>query len=93
MPNFAFTILSEASEDVIKLIRCFINLSGWSYFMNVVKIAGLLLLVLVWLWLCWSLISLAGGWTLKNIFLIIASAIIIFVPIWKKYSGADNAGK
>ncbi len=61
--------------------------------MNVVKIAGFLLLVLVWLWLCWSLLSLGGGVTLKNIFLIVASAIIIFVPLWKKYGGSFNTRK
>ena len=61
--------------------------------MNVVRIAGLILLILIWLWLSWSLVSLAGGFTLKNIFLIVASAIIIFVPLWKKYYGADSTHK
>ncbi|MDE6423600.1 MAG: hypothetical protein K2K95_09335 [Muribaculaceae bacterium] len=59
--------------------------------MNVVRYAGLILLIIIWLWLSWSLLSLAGGFTFKNIFLIVASAIIIFVPLWKKYNGADNA--
>ncbi len=58
--------------------------------MNIVKFAGLILLVLIWLWLCWSLISLSGGFTLKNIFLIVASGIIIFVPLCKKHAGINN---
>jgi hypothetical protein len=58
--------------------------------MNAVKIVGILLLALVWLWLCWSLIALGGGFTMKNAFLIVASGIIIFVPLWKKYIRHDN---
>lgn len=61
--------------------------------MNVVKLAGFVLLVLVWLWLCWSLLALTGGFTLKNLFLIVASAIIIFVPLWKKYGDSFNTRK
>lgn len=58
--------------------------------MNAVRIAGILLLALVWLWLCRSLIAMGGGFTMKNTFLIIASGIIIFVPLWKKYFRHDN---
>ncbi len=58
--------------------------------MNAVKTAGLILLALVWLWLCWSLVALGGGFNLKNILLIVASGIIIFVPLWKKYVRRDN---
>lgn len=58
--------------------------------MNAVKIAGMMLLALVWLWLCWSLIALGGGFTMKNVFLIVASGIIVFVPLWKKYIRHDN---
>ncbi len=58
--------------------------------MNAVKIAGIMLLALVWLWLCWSLIALGGGFTMKNVFLIVASGIIVFVPLWKKYIRHDN---
>lgn len=53
--------------------------------MNAVRIVGFAVLTLVWLWLCWSLVALGGGLNLKNLFLIIASGIIIFVPLWKKY--------
>ena len=58
--------------------------------MNAVKIAGIMLLALVWLWLCWSLIALGGGFTMKNVFLIVASGIIVFVPVWKKYIRHDT---
>lgn len=53
--------------------------------MNAVKIAGCSLLVVIWVWLCHALIVGAGGFTFRNIFLIITSGIIIFVPLWKKY--------
>lgn len=61
--------------------------------MNLVKIAGLTVLALVWLWLCHALISRGGGVTLKNLFLIGASGIIIFVPLWKKYFRHENNHK
>lgn len=57
--------------------------------MNPVKIAGFSFLALLWVWLSWSLIA-HGGVNLKNIFLIVASGIIIFVPLWKKYIRQDN---
>lgn len=58
--------------------------------MNAVRIIGFAVLALVWLWLSWSLIALGGGLNLKNILLILASGIIIFVPLWKKYGRHDN---
>lgn len=58
--------------------------------MNLVKIAGFSILALVWLWLCQSLVTAGGGFTLKNLFLIVASGIIIFVPLWKKYVRREN---
>lgn len=57
--------------------------------MNPVKIAGFGILALLWLWLCWELLML-GGINLKNIFIMIATGIIIFVPLWKKYIRQDN---
>ncbi|MDE5664241.1 MAG: hypothetical protein K2I37_09455 [Muribaculaceae bacterium] len=48
------------------------------------KIAGLILLALIWVWLVYMLFS-RGGVDLKNIFLAAASGIIIFVPLWKRY--------
>ncbi|MDE6143075.1 MAG: hypothetical protein K2F94_03240 [Muribaculaceae bacterium] len=61
--------------------------------MNAVRIAGIILLALVWLWLCWSLVALGGGFSIKNILVIVASGIIVFVPIWKKYIRNDNNQK
>lgn len=53
-------------------------------------IIGLSLLVMVWLWLAWLLLS-TGGINLKNLLMLFMSAIIIFVPLWKKYfRGTQN---
>lgn len=53
-------------------------------------IIGLSLLLVIWLWLAWMLLS-AGGLNLKNLLLLAMSAIIIFVPLFKKYfKGAKN---
>ncbi|MDE7159514.1 MAG: hypothetical protein K2O24_01520 [Muribaculaceae bacterium] len=51
----------------------------------------ILFLALLWLWLCWILVS-AGGLTGKNAFLIVASGIIIFVPLWKRYIRPSQGG-
>lgn len=48
------------------------------------KIVGLILLALIWVWLVYVLFS-RGGLDFKNIFIAIASGIIIFVPLWKRY--------
>ena len=53
--------------------------------MGVGKAIGFVVLGLVWIWLCVSIVVSAGGLTFKNIFLIVCSGIIIFVPLWKKY--------
>jgi hypothetical protein len=58
--------------------------------MNVIRTAGFILLLLLWLWLCRAVIVTGGGINLKNIFLIVASGIIIFVPLWKKYIRHDD---
>ena len=59
--------------------------------MNIVRIAGVSLLALLWLWLCSAIIRHVGGFNLKNIFVIAASGIIIFVPLWKKYFRQNNS--
>ena len=46
------------------------------------KIAGLILLALIWIWLVYMLFS-RGGLDLKNILISAVSGIIIFVPLWK----------
>ena len=48
------------------------------------KIAGLILLALIWIWLVYLLFS-RGGLDLKNILISAVSGIIIFVPLWKRY--------
>ncbi|MCH5222576.1 MAG: hypothetical protein J1E82_00920 [Muribaculaceae bacterium] len=53
--------------------------------MGIGKAIGFGLLALLWFWLCFLLVSSGGGLTFKNLFLIVASGIIIFVPLWKKY--------
>lgn len=57
--------------------------------MKTTRVIGFFVLAIVWLWLV-RLLVVGGGWTLKTIFLIIASGIIIFVPLWKKYGGSQN---
>lgn len=47
-------------------------------------IIGLSLLLMVWLWLAWLLLS-QGGVNLKNLLILAMTAVIIFVPLWKKY--------
>lgn len=62
--------------------------------MNAVRIIGLIVLAVVWFWLCRALIVYGGSVTLKNLFLVAASGIIIFVPLWRKYfSTSDNDRK
>lgn len=61
--------------------------------MKPIRIAGFALLALVWLWLCRALLMTGGGVTFKNLFLIVASGIIIFVPLYKKYWKADSKEK
>lgn len=39
---------------------------------------------MVWLYLAWLLLS-AGGVNLKNLLILAMTAIIIFVPLFKKY--------
>lgn len=50
------------------------------------KIIGIAILVLVWGWLSWAV--LCSGINLKNLLIVVMSAIIIFVPLYKKYNGA-----
>ncbi len=53
--------------------------------MSNLRIAGVILLAVVWGWLVRSILVYGGGFTAKNLFIIVASGIIIFVPIWKRY--------
>lgn len=58
--------------------------------MNYARIAGVSLLAMVWIWLVAAIINNGGGFTLKNLFIIVCSGIIIFVPLWKKYFRKDS---
>ena len=60
--------------------------------MGIGKAIGFGLLAVLWVWLCVSLIISGGGFTFKNLFLIIASGIIIFVPLWKRYIRPNGEG-
>lgn len=56
-------------------------------------IIGVSILMTVWLWLAWLLLS-SGGVNLRNLLVLAISGIIIFVPLWKKYfNGAENKKK
>lgn len=59
--------------------------------MKIIRYVGLGVLVIAWIWLCSVLLS-SGGVTLKNLFLTVASGIIIFVPLWRKYFSDQEKG-
>lgn len=56
--------------------------------MNVWKIIGLVVLVIVWAWLSY-MIFVGAGFTLRTLFISAASGIIIFVPLYKRYVAPD----
>lgn len=51
-------------------------------------IFGITVLFIIWAALAYLLIS-TGGFNLKNLLLLVMTAIIIFVPMWKKYGHKD----
>ncbi len=53
--------------------------------MKPTRIAGLAILFILWVWLCFGLLTSADGFNLKNILIAAMSGIIIFVPLYKKY--------
>lgn len=53
--------------------------------MKPIRIAGLALLALLWIWLCAGLLTSADGFNLKNILIALMSGIVIFMPLYKKY--------
>lgn len=61
-----------------------------NFFMNYGKIIGFSIIVILWLWLSWALLTTEKGFNLKNLFIVACSGIIIFVPLWKKYFRKDN---
>lgn len=52
--------------------------------MSNIKKFGLVIIVLLWIGLCWIMIDI-GGFNLKNLLVAIMSGVIVFVPLWKKY--------
>ena len=46
-------------------------------------------IVLLWIALCYLLVS-SGPFTLKTLFVIVASGIIVFVPLYKKHFRGKN---
>lgn len=57
--------------------------------MTTTRKISIIFLFLLWIWLSRYLL-LYGGFNLKNLFIVVASAIIIFVPIWKRYIRQEN---
>ncbi len=58
--------------------------------MNMANIIRFGLVGLLWLALCYLLVSRMKQVTLLNLFPLIASGIIIFVPMYKKYIKKDR---
>lgn len=57
--------------------------------MKTSALIGIVILTIAWLWLAWMLLTL-GGINLKNIFILTMSAVIVYVPIVKKFSKREN---
>ena len=54
--------------------------------MGISKVIGIVILVIIWIWLVWMLLS-SEGVNLKNLLISAMTGIIIFVPLYKKYFG------
>lgn len=57
--------------------------------MKTSAIIGISILSIIWLWLAWLLLS-KSGINLKNILVLTMSGIIVFVPMWRKYSNSSK---
>ncbi|MDE6716813.1 MAG: hypothetical protein K2J70_01355 [Muribaculaceae bacterium] len=51
---------------------------------NYLRIIGTGILAIVWIWLAWGFLSVKGI-TLLNLIILAMTAIIIFVPLYRKY--------
>ena len=61
--------------------------------MKTSAVIGLTILALLWVWLAWILLA-NGGVNIKNLLWIVISGIIVFVPLWRKFSsGNKNSDK
>lgn len=49
---------------------------------------GFTLLVILWIWLAWGVLS--AGITLYNLLIVAISGIIILVPMWRKWNKPKN---
>lgn len=56
---------------------------------NIFRIAIIVLLTLLWGWLAWGYLS-AKGVTLINLLFLAMTAIIIFLPMYKKYTREEG---
>lgn len=63
---------------------------NFAFEMKPIKIAGLVMLAFLWVWLSVGLLTSADGFNLKNILIAAMSGIIIFVPLYKKYFGGEK---
>lgn len=64
-----------------------------SHLMKTSAVIGLTILALLWVWLAWILLA-NGGVNIKNLLWIVISGIIVFVPLWRKFSsGNKNSDK
>lgn len=61
--------------------------------MNGFKIAGFSLILILWLWLCQGVVRAPGGFTLHKLLIIVFSAILIFVPLYKKYIRTGDSNR
>lgn len=59
--------------------------------MKTTRIIGFAVLVVLWVWLAWGVLSV--GVTLYNLLIVAFSGIIIFVPLWRKLTGGNKKQK
>ncbi len=59
--------------------------------MKTTRIIGFAVLVVLWVWLAWGVLS--AGVTLYKLLIVAFSGIIIFVPLWRKLTGGNKKQK
>ena len=59
--------------------------------MKTTRIIGFAVLVVLWVWLAWGVLS--AGVTLYSLLIVAFSGIIIFVPLWQKLTGGNKKQK
>lgn len=55
-------------------------------------IFGMALLLVVWVWLVWGVLS-SGPVTLLKLIMVAMSWVIVFVPLWRKYGCKKKEAK